>query len=97
MHSDVVLALALVHHVAIGNNVPLPAFADYLSRLGRHAIVEFVPKSDPKVRKMLSARDDVFGSYTVESFEQAVTERFRIADRVELGAAGRVLYLMTVR
>jgi SAM-dependent methyltransferase len=97
MHSDVVLALALVHHVAIGNNVPLPAFADYLSRLGRHAIVEFVPKSDPMVRKMLSARDDVFGSYTVESFEQAVTERFRIADRVELGAAGRVLYLMTVR
>ena len=97
MHADVVLALALVHHVAIGNNVPLPAFAHYLARLGRQAIVEFVPKLDPMVRRMLSARDDVFGSYTIESFERAFAERFRIADRVELGASGRVLYLMTVR
>jgi SAM-dependent methyltransferase len=97
MQADVVLALALVHHVAIGNNVPVPAFAQYLSRFGRHAIVEFVPKLDPMVQKMLSARDDVFGAYTIESFERAFAERFRIAERVELGAAGRVLYLMTAR
>jgi SAM-dependent methyltransferase len=95
--ADVVIALALVHHLAIGNNVPLPAFADYVSRLGRHAIVEFVPKSDPMVQRMLSARDDVFAAYTIESFERAFAEKFRIADRVELGAAGRVLYLMSVR
>jgi SAM-dependent methyltransferase/HAMP domain-containing protein len=93
-NADLVLALALVHHVAIGNNVPLPAFAAYLARLAPRAIVEFVPKSDPMVRAMLSARDDVFNAYTVESFERALAERFSITDRVELGTGGRVLYLM---
>jgi SAM-dependent methyltransferase len=96
-HADLVLALALVHHVAIGNNVPLPAFAAYLARLAPRAIVEFVPKSDPMVRAMFRARDDVFDSYTVESFERALAERFSITDRVQLGTGGRVLYLTVVR
>jgi hypothetical protein len=49
------------------------------------------------VQKMLRARDDVFGAYTVESFEQAFAERYRIAERVELGSTGRLLYMLTPR
>ena len=77
--ADLVVALALVHHVSIGNNVPLTALADYLARLGRRAIVEFVPKSDPMAQRMLTSREDVFEDYTGDRFEHAFAARF--ADR----------------
>ena len=104
--ADLLLALALVHHLAIGTNVPLDAVAEYFARLGRRAIVEFVPKSDPMVQQMLRARDDVFGNYTIEEFERAFSARFTIVERVPLAAdiarsaipaEGRVLYLMSAR
>jgi hypothetical protein len=95
--ADMVVALALVHHVSIGNNVPLTAFADYLARLGRRVIVEFVPKSDPMAKRMLAAREDVFADYTIECFEHAFAARFVIDERVPLARSNRVIYLMTVR
>ncbi len=92
---DLILALAVVHHLAIGNNVPLAAVADYFARLGRRAIVEFVPKSDPMVQRMLASRADVFESYTVEEFERAFSARFTIEQRAVISTSDRVLYLMT--
>ncbi|HEX6129010.1 MAG TPA: SAM-dependent methyltransferase, partial [Candidatus Limnocylindria bacterium] len=63
--ADVILALALVHHLAIGNNVPLDRVASFFARLGRRAIVEFVPKEDPMATHLLSARPDIFPGYTL--------------------------------
>jgi SAM-dependent methyltransferase len=94
--ADLILALAVVHHLAIGNNVPLAAVADYFARLGRRAIVEFVPKSDPMVQRMLASRADVFESYTVEEFERAFSARFTIEQRAVISTSDRLLYLMTV-
>ena len=93
--ADLILALAVVHHLAIGNNVPLAAVADYFARLGRRAIVEFVPKSDPMVQRMLASRADVFESYTVEEFERAFSARFAIEQRAVISTSDRMLYLMT--
>jgi ribosomal protein L11 methylase PrmA len=56
VHVDTVLALALIHHLAIGNNLPLSWIAKFLFELGSNLVVEFVPKSDPKVQLMLSTR-----------------------------------------
>jgi hypothetical protein len=95
--AEMILALALVHHLAIGNNVPLSAIAGYFARLGTRAIVEFVPKSDAMVQQMLSARDDVFESYSREQFERAFETHFSIDDRVTLAPSDRVLYLLTAR
>lgn len=95
--ADLIMALALVHHLAIGNNVPLPSLASYFARLGRRAIVEFVPKSDPMVRHMLASREDVFTDYTLEGFERSLAGRFTIDERVTLSPSDRVLYLLTAR
>lgn len=95
--ADLGLALALVHHLAIANNVPLPSVAAYLNRLVRQLIIEFVPKSDAMVQGMLASRDDVFAGYTLEGFEQAFAEHFTIEQRVPLPSSDRVLYLMTSR
>ncbi len=93
-----VMALALVHHLAISNNVPLPMIADFLSRLtARHLIIEFVPKSDRKVQKLLATREDVFPDYTEEGFERAFGGRFATLRKDRITHSERTLYLMEVR
>src|SRR5262249_28081311 len=69
--ADMAFALALVHHLAIGNNVPLDLLADDLRGLCTWLAIEFVPKTDPQVRTMLALREDVFPGYTREGFEAA--------------------------
>lgn len=95
--ADLLLALALVHHLAIGNNVPLDRLARYFADLGRSLVIEFVPKSDPKVREMLAVREDVFDSHTQAGFERAFGELFRIERREPLEQSDRVMYLMRRR
>jgi hypothetical protein len=94
---DVVLALALIHHLAIGNNVPLPRIAELLHRLGARLIIEFVPKGDPQVQPLLASRDDVFGEYSQVPFERAFERHFRIRQSIPIRDSQRVLYLMERR
>lgn len=93
---DLVLALAVIHHLAIGNNVPLPAVAAYVARLCARLVIEFVPASDPMVQQMLHGRDR-FADYNEEAFERAFATWFRIDERVRLEPSDRTLYLMTLR
>ncbi len=90
----VVLALALVHHLAIGNNVPLPKIADYFSKIGEWLIVEFVPKEDSQIQRMLVARQDIFLNYHVEGFELAFGNRFKIVEKQAVVGTSRIVYLM---
>jgi transposase len=91
---DLVMALALIHHLAIGNNVPLPDIAAFLRRCGRRLIVEFVPREDSQVRRMLAAREDIFTDYTREGFEAAFAPHFAIRRVEPVRDACRLLYLM---
>lgn len=91
--ADLMLALALIHHLAVGHNVPLPSIAEYFARLAKRLIVEFVPKSDPMVQRMLRARTDIFDAYDERAFEHAFSRVFRLEERVPL-PSGRALYLM---
>jgi hypothetical protein len=95
--ADLVMALALVHHLAIGNNVPLDRLAEFLAEVGRWAVVEFVPKEDPQVRGLLATREDVFPGYTLEGFERAVEERFAVDRKEHLPGSPRLLYLLRPR
>jgi ribosomal protein L11 methylase PrmA len=94
---DTVLALALVHHLAISNNVPLPKLAEFFRKLCRSLIVEFVPKSDVRVRQLLATREDVFPNYTQEQFERAFAREFEIEATARVKESERMLYLMRVR
>ncbi|HZP01419.1 MAG TPA: SAM-dependent methyltransferase [Terriglobia bacterium] len=95
--ADAALALALVHHLAIGNNVPLFRIAEFFDRICRRLLIEFVPKSDPQVQQMLSSRRDIFPDYTVQTFECAFDRFFEITDSVLLPNSGRRLYCMKKR
>jgi len=96
-HCDALLALALIHHLAIGNNVPLPNIAGLFAGLTRWLIIEFVPKSDSQVARLLASREDIFEDYTPAGFERAFSEYFSIETSAPVPESERTLYLMKSR
>jgi hypothetical protein len=95
--ADVVMALAVVHHLAIGNNVPFADIARFFASMCRWLIVEFVPKEDSQLRRMLELRPNMFDHYTSAAFEDACGAFFRVAESVLISESGRSLYLMERR
>ena len=92
--ADMVLGLVLIHHLAISGNVPLIMIAEFFSRLCQWAIVEFVPKSDKQVKRLLTTREDVFPNYNQEDFEREFSEFFDIRSMERIRDSERSLYLM---
>jgi hypothetical protein len=91
---DLGLALALVHHLAIGKNVPMLMIAELLSNCCKTLVIEFVPKDDPKVQEMLSTRKDIFTNYSKEGFELAFSEYFSFIKQETIPHSNRTLYLL---
>ncbi len=92
--ADVIFALALVHHLAISNNVPLEKISQYLSTLCSYLIIEFIPKEDSKVEFLLSSREDIFADYHKSGFEAAFSKYFSIIKQSPVLESQRTLYLM---
>ncbi len=91
---DAVFALALIHHLAIANNIPFSRCAEFFDILGRFLIIEFVPKVDSQVQLLLSTRKDIFPNYTQEEFERVFGKYFVIIRATKMEQTERVLYLM---
>ena len=92
--ADVVLALALIHHLAISNNLPLGRIAGFLNRICKSLIIEFVPKTDSQVQRLLVTREDIFSDYQQEVFENEFMRYFVIQGSVKIRNSERILYLM---
>ena len=92
--SDAVLALALIHHLAISNNLPFTMIAAFLQTLCKSLIIEFVPKGDSQVQRLLSTREDIFPAYTRQVFEKEFSHYFTIEDSADIRESQRILYLM---
>jgi hypothetical protein len=92
--ADLLLALALVHHLRITANVPFARIAEYLGGLGPALLIEWVPKDDPKVTALLRSRPDTFHDYREEAFAAAFQAHFRIEHITRLPGSDRALYLL---
>lgn len=92
--ADMVLALALVHHLAISNNLPFWAIADFFADISRSLIIEFVPKYDSNTQRLLKSRKDIFQNYTKDFFETVFKTKFNIRERVAIMDSERTLYFM---
>lgn len=90
--ADALLALAFIHHLAIGRNIPLDQLLAWLTALAPAGIIEFVPKSDPTVQRMLALRDDIFSDYDVSTFATLLSSRAKIVERKVVSASGRELF-----
>ena len=95
--ADAVLALALIHHLAISNNTPLAKIADFFASTCDSLIVEFVPKSDSQVQRLLATREDIFVDYTQQAFESEFAKLFVLERSQPITGSERILYLMRRR
>jgi ribosomal protein L11 methylase PrmA len=87
------LALAFLHHLVIGRNIPLPEAVAWLVGFAPIGVIEFVPKSDPMVRGMLAQRADIFADYDIDSFRSVLGACARIVRETEISPGGRTLFL----
>ena len=96
-NADVILALALIHHIAISNNVPLERISAYFAELAPSLVIEWVPKSDAKVRTLLATREDIFPQYTRSGFEAAFAKHWATDHAVDIEDSKRTLYVLRRR
>ncbi len=93
-NADLVLALALVHHLAIGRNIPLPMAAAFFRDVSPWLIIEFVPAEDEKTKVLLAAKQRAYPDYTEAGFEKAFGADFSIEQKNPVPHSNRILYLL---
>jgi hypothetical protein len=94
---DMVFSLALIHHLAISNNLPLESIAAYFSRIGKYLVIEFVPKGDSQVDILLATREDIFPDYSEQGFEEAFSSKYSIVNKDKIKGSRRTLYLLKAK
>jgi hypothetical protein len=91
LQADAVMALAFIHHIAIANNVPLREVVDWIMDFGPAGVIEFVPKSDPMVKRLLQLRRDIFEDYTEDAFLAHIKRRAEVVATLRLEQSDRLL------
>ena len=91
---DLVMALALIHHLRITYNIPFYKMRDYFSKIAPYLIIEFVEKKDSQIQKMLLNRKDIFEDYNMKNFEEEFTKRYEILNKTQIDGSCRFMYLM---
>lgn len=92
--ADLVLALALVHHLCLSGNIRFPQLTEYLATIGHYLVVEFVPKDDPQSQRLLKSRKDIYADYTQDNFETSLKNHFTVLQTRTVSSTGRTLYLI---
>ena len=91
---DVVLALALIHHLALAGNQPLENLAEFFDRLAPKLVIEFVPEDDPQAKSLRERTGGIHHPYNREHFEACMGRHFNILKSQVVSKSGRALYLM---
>ena len=91
---DVGIALAIIHHLAISNNIPLDSIAAFFAKCCKRLILEFVPKADSQVKRLLVTRKDIFANYDEAGFESAFAKYFSILRSEKVNGSERTIYLL---
>jgi len=95
---ELVLCLALVHHVTITANVPVREWIDWLAGLGASLVIEFPTREDPMVQRLLAAKKEgTHADYERTEFERCLGEAFEVERSEPLASGTRVLYLAQPR
>jgi SAM-dependent methyltransferase len=92
---DAVLMLAVVHHMLVGERIPLDEIIDLADEMTTDILViEFIAPDDSMFRRLARGRDHLFTDLTTELFENSCSRRFEIIRSEHLEGASRWLYLL---
>lgn len=92
---DVVFALAFIHHLCISNNVPFANLVTFFASITKHLVIEFIPKSDSQLQKLLATRVDIYSQYSLDNFIEAFSKHFSLIQKIKISESDRVLLLFT--
>ena len=90
--SDALIALALEHHLVIGKNIPIVQLLKWIKNIAKFGLIEFIPKTDETVLKMLSSRKDIFEDYNETYFEKKLSEQTKIVNKHIISKSGRIIF-----
>lgn len=93
-NADMILALALVHHLAISNNTPFIKIAEWFSSLAPWLVIEWVPKEDSNTQRLLNSREDIFNWYNIDEFQHDFGKYYQIMTKFNIDSSSRVMYLL---
>jgi SAM-dependent methyltransferase len=91
---NLVLALALIHHLAISSAIPLDYLSKYFRNWNCPVLIEFVPKEDPQTGKLFPGGCDIFPGYTEKGFTQVFGQDFKICGKYPILDSFRTLYYL---
>ncbi len=89
---NAIIALAFEHHLAIAKNVPLNDVIGWLVSLAPTGLIEFVPKNDETIQKMLELKGDIFPDYNQENFEKYLLTNSKIISKTIVSNSKRTIY-----
>ena len=89
---ELVLCLALIHHLVIGANIPLGEFVEWLASLGADLVIEFITKKDALVQTLLRNKEDNYSDYDQEYFEECLSKAFDLVRHERINSGRRILY-----
>ena len=89
---DAIIALAFEHHLSIAKNIPLEQVVSWLVSLSPQGLLEFVPKNDITIQKMIELKGDIFPNYTEKNFEKFISEKCKILSKNTVSSSGRIIY-----
>lgn len=92
---ELILALALIHHMVISHNIPVRDFIDWLGGLKSHLIIEFVTKDDPMVKTLLMNKADQYDDYNQAYFEKCLRHWYHIEKQETSRSGTRILYFLS--
>ena len=88
-----IMMLAVIHHMAISNNLPFEKIAAWIAKLTDNLIIEFVPKDDSQIQVLLATRKDIFPDYDCDHFETAFGHLFKLEKKIPVEGSKRIMYL----
>ncbi len=93
-NADLIVCLAVIHHLVIGKNIPFNKVASLLCALGKTLIIEFVPKEDEKVQLLLTTKKDIYTNYCKEEFLNVFSNYYTVYKEEKIADSGRILFFM---
>jgi hypothetical protein len=96
-YPELVLCLALIHHIVITANIPMDEFIGWLHDLGGDVVIEFVSAEDDMSRMLLRNKINQYQDYTKENFERLASQGFVIEDSLDLKGGHRTIYFLRHR
>lgn len=95
---DVVMMLAVVHHMLVTERIPLEHLLDLADELSReYVLIEYVAPADPMFRRIVRGRDELYADFSPDWFEAAAARRFELVRSARIDGLHRWLYLFRRR